>query len=268
MTDTLDFTNDFEVTDVNDPNAEWAGILAAYNKRIDQILDLDALTEPEAGGRKKLNDLINDPANESVVKQARELIASVLDSEDNERLILAAVLLSEGSSAFRPIRDKFVKDNSKEVEQLPAEQLAQIASRRDKLVGAVTGLRVTLKAMIDNDEMFESLRKPPRKKSATSATGKRIKGEFFFTVGNEKWNIKDGVHTSAKASELAKALDVKTGTISALLEQKNLNPGELPDAWELDINGKHVLAERNPDALDTPDDDEDDENGNSEESED
>lgn len=266
MTDTLDFIND-EITDVNDPTAEWAEILQAYNTRIRQIEDLDALTEPEAGGRKKLNDLIADEANAEIVRQAREVIASVNEADEHERLILAAVLLSEGSQVFRPIRDKFVKDNSKEVEQLPQDQLDAIAARRDKLVGAVTGLRVTLKAMIDNETMFESVRKPPRKKSNNPATGKRIKGEFFFTVGGEKFNVKDGVHQSSKASELAKSLEVKTGTISSLLEQKGLNPGELPDAWELDINGKHVLAERNQDAIDTPDDD-DDENGNVEENED
>lgn len=259
MTDTMSFLDeDFdEVTDVNDPRAEWAGMLEAYNLKINQVLELDALTEPEASGRKKLNDLINDEANADVVRQARALIASVNESDETERLILAAVLLSEGTSVFRPIRDAFVKENSKEVEQLPKEQLDAIAARRDKLIGAVTGLRVTLKAMIDNEEMFESIRKPPRKKSAATTGGKRIKGEFFFTVNNEPFNVTPEGHQSCKASELAKALGVKTGSISALLEQKGLNPGELPEAWQVEINGKTILAERNTDAVDTPDEDED-----------
>lgn len=251
--------------DIHDPEAEWAPVLALYSKRIAEIEDLDAQTEPTASGRKKLNDMLNSEQNAQVVMQARQIISTVQESDEDERLVLAAVLLQEGGPIFKTLRDKFVTENSTQGEKLSEEEIARIAAERDKKQRAATGLRETLRAMLDDEEAEKQIPKLPRKKSTGAPTGKRIKGEWFFTVGGERFNVENGNHVSAKASALAKELGVKTGTISDLLVQQQLDPGALPDAWQVDVAGKRVLAERNADAADSPDDD-DDENGDEEES--
>ncbi len=257
MTDTMENVVD-EITDVNDPTAEWSDLLTIYRTKIAQITELDALTEPEAGGRKALNDFLALDSNAEFVKQARQLIAAVNEAEETERLVLAAVLLSEGGPIFRPVRDKFVTENSKQTQKLPESEVAAIQAKREKIQKAATGLRDTLRAMIDDDEgLFKQVPQLPRKKSTSPATGKRIKGEFFFTVDGEPLRNEKNEHVSMKGSELAAALKVKTGSISALLEQQGLKPGDLPEAWEVTVNGKRVLAEVNPEKADAEDENDD-----------
>lgn len=241
--------------DVMDPGAPWAGILNIYLAERNKIMDLQAQIEPGASGRKALSELVEQ--NPDVAESAREIIKHIQNEDTEARSVLAAVFIGEGLAILREIQKQFITAHTNELEELDPEVKADIEAQIEKGLNAARGLLQAVIGYIDNEEASAEVPKLPRKRGGTRTVGKRIKGVWNLSIKNA-----DGVtekHTAKKAKDLGQLVDMKVGEISAKMEAAGLKPGELPEYWTLELNGRNVEAYLNAEVEDTPEGETDEE---------